>query len=359
MARHTNFRRRAFTLVELLVVIAIIGILVALLLPAVQAAREAARRAACTNNLKQLGLAINLYHDQRKEYPGGAHWWAAPPEPPKWCDRCGTIHMFILPYIEEQALYDRWNFKTPDKVTGTDCQMMPDGTTPIGSTWVSTFVCPSENRREGIDVRGEPVGSLTKDQLKTFALSNYAASRGPTRHIDGPVACPLTTTWNTQFGAFAVNPPPGFPPGKISWRYPDTGGSVADWIQFGGPFTRFSYHVKSKQITSGVSHTIFMGEVRMQCSMHAVEGWAWTHSGNGLISTLVPINFDSCSEVAATGCGYWGTWSSALGFKSNHPGGALFVFGDASVQFLQDSIDMWAYNVLGSKASQEVANFDF
>src|SRR5215471_4355018 len=105
MIHNRKINRFAFTLVELLVVIAIIGILVALLLPAVQAAREAARRAKCTNNLKQLGLAIQLYNDNKKALPPGASWWSSPPAPPL-CDRCGTLHMFVLPYVEEQAIYD-------------------------------------------------------------------------------------------------------------------------------------------------------------------------------------------------------------------------------------------------------------
>jgi prepilin-type N-terminal cleavage/methylation domain-containing protein len=356
MLRLSRLNCRAFTLVELLVVIAIIGILVALLLPAVQAAREAARRAQCTNNLKQLGLGIQLYADKAKQLPAGAHWYAPAYKPPS-CDRCGTIHMFILPFIEEQALYDSFNFRTPDPATGTDCQRLPIGT-PIGHTIVPTFICPSESRREGIDNRGaEAVGNLTPDELKGYAITNYQASRGPTRHIDGPVACPLTTPWNQQFGTFAVNPPSGVTPGKLSWAYSDSTGDK--WTQFGGPFTRFAYNVKLRRVTKGISHTIFMGEVRTGCSEHAAQGWAWSHSGNGLISTLVPINFDSCSENTAAGCGYWGTWSSSLGFKSSHPGGALFVMGDASVQFLPESIDMWAYNVLGSKATDEIADYGF
>ena len=266
---------------------------------------------ACTNNMKQLGIAIAMYSDQRKELPGGAYYWASPQAPPL-CERCGTIHMFLLPYLENQAVYDAFNFRTPSPVTGTDCQRFPDGR-PIGSTKIPTYICPSEQRLEGTDIRVQAVGDFTADDLRSLAISNYAASRGPTRHIDGPVACALTSTWNEQFGTFAVNPPAGLTPGKISWHYPDTGGSIKDWVQFGGPFTRFAYHVKPKQITSGQSHTIYMGEVRVQCSQHTAEGWAWTHSGNGLISTLIPINFDSCSENTAAGCGFWGTWSSASG----------------------------------------------
>ena len=82
------------------------------------------------------------------------------------------------------------------------------------------------------------------------------------------------------------------------------------------------------------------------------DGFRPTQSvlGNGLISTVVPINFDSCSDNAALGCGSWETYSSSLGFKSNHPGGAQFVMGDASVQFIPDAVDMLTYNRLGGKA---------
>src|SRR5690242_8829170 len=102
--------------------------------------------------MKQLGLAIQLFNDKQKALPAGAHWFSSPPKPPL-CDRCGTIHMFLLPFIEEQSLYDSFNFKTPDPVTGTDCQRLPSGT-PIGHTVVSTFICPSEMRREGVETRG-------------------------------------------------------------------------------------------------------------------------------------------------------------------------------------------------------------
>ncbi len=93
-------RRRAFTLVELLVVIAIIGVLVALLLPAVQAAREAARRSSCQNNLRQVGLATQNFHDSRNAFPplriAGGEGWA-------------TFWVLIMPYTEQGALYDNWD----------------------------------------------------------------------------------------------------------------------------------------------------------------------------------------------------------------------------------------------------------
>ena len=94
-----NVRRLGFTLVELLVLIAIVGLAIAILLPAVPAARETARRAQCTNNLRQIGLAMHEYHDHLGSLPPGV----------KGC--CwGTWILFILPYIEQESLYSAWNF---------------------------------------------------------------------------------------------------------------------------------------------------------------------------------------------------------------------------------------------------------
>src|SRR6476646_9726885 len=101
--------RHAFTLVELLVVIAIIGVLVALLLPAIQAARESARKSQCSNNLKQIGLAIHQYELTYRHLPAGAIWRNTPPK-----IRKGSILLFLLPFIEETGLYNAVDVHSSD-----------------------------------------------------------------------------------------------------------------------------------------------------------------------------------------------------------------------------------------------------
>src|SRR5262245_28032644 len=132
-ARHSTRRiARAFTLVELLVVIAIIGILVALLLPAVQAAREAARRAQCMSELKQLGLAAHNYHTVHNAFPIGATMKLG------LTYTESTFFIRLLPFLEEQSLYDRWDFKTPANNVAANEQ------TSRAATRIPVLVCPSD-----------------------------------------------------------------------------------------------------------------------------------------------------------------------------------------------------------------------
>ena len=133
--------RRGFTLVELLVVIAIIGVLVALLLPAVQAARESARRTQCSNNVKQIGLALHNFHDTHNSLPPGAIDATAPATNSvrvKFNATFPTEHgwaVFLLPYIEQKNLYDQYTFQSDWRATGPN-QLVRES--PIG-----TFICPS------------------------------------------------------------------------------------------------------------------------------------------------------------------------------------------------------------------------
>jgi prepilin-type N-terminal cleavage/methylation domain-containing protein len=307
-------RVRGFTLIELLLVIAIIGTLIALLLPAVQAAREASRRSSCGNNLKQLGLAIGNYEAAHKTLPPGAIWGRWGPLV-KRKDH-GSMLVILLPFMEQQAIYDSFDFHK----RSIDGALIPGTTKPIGSRSIASYLCPSDER----------------DALyEGLSPHNYAASRGPTGVFENST-CPCPNPWSNLELA-----------------------KVDDQEEFAGPFTRIGLTCKLKDVADGVSNTIFVGEVRPACSEHARAGWSITNNGNGYCTTLIPINYDTCNDEAPDLCHRPFNWTTEVGFKSAHPGGALFLFGDGSVHLLRDDVDHQAYQYLGAKADGQASAVEF
>jgi type II secretory pathway pseudopilin PulG len=293
-------------LIELLVVIAIIAVLVALLLPAVQAAREAARRSTCKNNLKQIGLAIHNFADAYNQLPPGAVLQ------PGGINQ-GSVYVYLLPYLEQSTLYNAYNLSQ----TNIDNATLPGTSTPIGSTVLPTLVCPSESR---------------PSQYFGFAAHNYAASRGPTALFDNPACLCTTFQWTPLVEA-----------------------PLDDPNNFAGPFTRVGTRARFADVTDGLTNTIFFGEVRAACSEHAQNGWATTNNGNGYCSTLIPINFNTCNANAADPCNRPCNWTTEVGFKAAHVGGAHFLLGDGSVRFLSENINFLTYQYLGAKNDGQVA----
>jgi prepilin-type N-terminal cleavage/methylation domain-containing protein/prepilin-type processing-associated H-X9-DG protein len=301
--------RKAMTLIELLVVIAIIGILIALLLPAIQAAREAARRSQCSNNLKQIGVAVLNYEHAKKYLPPGATW-----QPP--VRTAGSIFLHLLPMLEEAPLYQTIDLRA----TNIDDATLPGSTQRVDSTVINTLICPSDDRQleYGDDHR---------------VAHNYAASRGPT-DVWFNADCMCNNPW-AQFARAPIDDP------QI----------------FAGPFTRVGTPERLKAITDGLSKTIFFGEVRPACSEHVRNGWLNSNDGNGYCTTLIPINYDSCqSDEAPDPCHRSCNFNTEVGFKSAHTGGANMLFGDGSVHFVQADIDYNLYQLLGAKNDGEPTN---
>ena len=125
--RNPNRRRVAFTLIELLVVIAIIAVLIGLLLPAVQKVREAAARAKCSNNLKQIGLALHAYHDSNMAFAPGAACDYPPFGSGIGNENGSSWMVFILPYIEQNALFNQWQFKNKSGWTNPNNRALTTG----------------------------------------------------------------------------------------------------------------------------------------------------------------------------------------------------------------------------------------
>ena len=342
------FRRRGFTLVEILVALAIIGVLVALLLPAVQAAREAARQMHCSNNLKQLSLASLAFHENRGRFPPGGRFWKDNSQQPG-----GTCHydkgswlVYTLPYMEQQNLYDQ----LPDL----------DYFVPLDEPGLWTEVDPRNNSIRLAEELGVlpvrlpylrcPSDGFGRDK----AYANYVASMGP--------QC-LDLLWCPEFAPYEQYCDPSHN-GLGDWGYLASSpvGSLHEARQIRGLFARTGAYITITMCRDGTSNTILCGEALpaendfMQLPSGGGIGgvvypgpdWASGSGGNTGSSTIIPINYRSPAD---NGCGANSYWNRNVswGFKSKHPAGAIFAFGDGSVRMLSETIDHKTYQLLGCR----------
>ena len=225
----------------------------------------------------------------------------------------GSIYVYLLPFLEQGSVFDQIDLKD-EKV---EDQRLGNNGERIASVQIETILCPSDPP--------DP-----DDPTPNKAKFNYAASRGPTELYPNPSAM-CNHPWNN----YAIAP-------------------LDDARNFAGPFTRVGVAAKASQVIDGLSNTIFIGEVRPECSQHAQAGWLDSNNGNGYCSTIIPINYDTCDKTAVDPCRRPDNWNTAAGFKSNHSGGANFLLGDGSVHFIDENIDHAAYQALGGKSDGEV-----
>lgn len=313
-------RRRAptgFTLVELLVVIAIIGILVALLLPAVQAAREAARRMQCTNNLKQIGLALHNYHDVHKRLAPG--YINNPPNHPNGSGPVAGNYAqwgwgaFILPFVEQAPLYDQLQVGT----INLSAALTPGGPydrLALMQKAIPGFLCPS---CEGPDVHAgyDPLRD-TANTWRNVAKSNYVG---------------VNTTRRWHIGGRMTGPDMGAP---SQWAAPPAATTAPDGCFLRDKGIRFS------DISDGTSNTLMVGERTFQLRNpfgNAFICRAGVVFGNDNSNEQLSIHRNlgtlvhRLNEPAQTPC--------IRGFAGSHPGGVNFVMADGSVQFISQTID--------------------
>jgi prepilin-type N-terminal cleavage/methylation domain-containing protein/prepilin-type processing-associated H-X9-DG protein len=311
--------RRGFTLIELLVVIAIIAVLIGLLLPAVQKVREAAARMSCSNNLKQIGLALHNYHDANGRFPSGHRVVTPTPANDGQTYYYSNWAIQILPYIEQQNLFQGYN----DTVDA-----FQPANKAVRETYVATYTCPS-------DVNAKQI--LTPESSPSTGGGGIPFMTGSYRGMSG--------VSSTGFDQWA-----GFPSEVIKNSQTNAGlrGILhTDWQ--GGPVSP----EKISGISDGTSNTLVVGERTTRTHNTRTTFWAnsfnlYSLSGAFNQSATLLNDYDKCATIASdiAQCKY--------GWGSFHSGVINFVYGDGSVRTISTSINMTTFTYLATVAGGEV-----
>ena len=323
-------KRGGFTLIELLVVIAIIAILVGLLLPAVQKVREAANRMSCQNNMKQIGVALHMYHDSYGKFPYGAD--------DGYRDNGGNCYsslpwgVMILPFVEQENLYRRfntaWKHPGPTPPLGVTFNNAPNNTDVTDSdlnpaaTRLKVYMCPSSPSQGAIfqdtwDNSGDAYGPYAGNPTWTVSASDYIAISG-------------------LLGRFVGNYLPGVNIGHD--------GVLTD-----------NFQVRIGDILDGTSNTWMVGECAGAPNVYVaglkqyatppydpsstgfyVSGNAWADETNG-DQWIGGNTYDGLNPTGGGPCTI--NCANIQGFYSFHNGGANFLFSDGHVQFISQGLD--------------------
>jgi prepilin-type N-terminal cleavage/methylation domain-containing protein len=294
--------RAGFTLIELLVVIAIISVLIGLLLPAVQKVREAAALLSCRNNLKQIGLAMHQYHDAKGAFPVGYYDptpWPALDNGPGW-----GWGAFLLPFLEQDNLYRQIRF---------DLDVGDPANAAVRATFLKIYSCPSDELLLTITVTDGGANSWT------LAQGSYVACNGNDGVDD------FTTPPHT------------------------------------GAFVRAVKGYRIADITDGLSNTLFVGDRTSKLSY-----CTWVGGPTGALNPFLQAPGNFGAEVTLLMCHAGVTGPNSPGVfdadstSSPHRLGVPFLFGDGSVHFLSNSIDIATWMALATRAGGEASlNGDF
>jgi prepilin-type N-terminal cleavage/methylation domain-containing protein/prepilin-type processing-associated H-X9-DG protein len=357
-------KRQGFTLIELLVVISIIAVLIALLLPAVQSAREASRRAQCSNNLKQIALAVHSYHETSNvvppvcTYPGGQSTLSG-----GWSS---TWVIAILPYIEQTAMASAYNFSAFAIVTGTS----GFENTTVTYNQIATMICPSENNLQRPSLTGTSTyvgnfggpgqNSCYSGVIVPTGDPNLVMKLGPKLGNVGPVTIESIRDGSSNTAMFSerlygLSSNQQFGPGKS----PNSKRVIFSVTASGlGPLSGLNAAGTFVQDCSNITASSFVNSNVLGISAYASNPWylsmvSYNHSGAP--DSMHCQNAGDPSVIAPSGqIGPSGSCPPT----SNHPGGVHVAFADGSVRFVKDSIAQTVWWGIGTRFGKEIISSD-